>query len=154
MGKYLTWMETDFIFNSVDPSQTHTIMDVGAETDRFSLLATDTNAMVISKDIDFYGLKKLKLKTKHVNVIQADTRKIPLKDETIDAISMIEVLDYIPEVDEALRECYRTLKSNVSLILSFGDKSNLKSKLRELHGKSYGYYYGRFMQRLFKTGSQ
>jgi hypothetical protein len=65
---------------------------------------------------------------------------------------MIEVLDYIPEVDEALREYHRTLKSNVLHILSFGDKSNLKSKLRELHGKSYGHSYGRFMQRLFKTG--
>jgi 16S rRNA A1518/A1519 N6-dimethyltransferase RsmA/KsgA/DIM1 with predicted DNA glycosylase/AP lyase activity len=79
MGKYLTRVETDLIFNSVDPSQTHTIMDVGAEADRFSLLATDTNATVIGIDIDSYGLKKLRLKTKYANVIQADARKIPLK---------------------------------------------------------------------------
>ena len=86
MGKYLTRVETDFIFNSVDPSQMHTIMDVGAEAGRFSLLATDNNAAVIGIDIDSYGLKRLKLKTKRVNVIQADARKIPLKDETFDAI--------------------------------------------------------------------
>jgi ubiquinone/menaquinone biosynthesis C-methylase UbiE len=43
---------------------------------------------------------------------------------------MIEVLDYITELDEALTECYRTLKSNAPLLLSFGNKSSLKSKLR------------------------
>ena len=86
MGKHLTRVETDFIFNSVIPSQMHTIMDVGAEAGRFSLLAADSNATVIGIDIDSYGLKRLKLKTKRVNVIQADARKIPLKDETFDAI--------------------------------------------------------------------
>jgi ubiquinone/menaquinone biosynthesis C-methylase UbiE len=101
MGKYLTQVETDFIFNSIAPSQMHTIMDVGAEAGRFSLLATDTNATVIGIDIDSHGLKRLKLKTKRVNVIQTGARKIPLKDETFDAIFMIEVLDYIPELDEA-----------------------------------------------------
>jgi hypothetical protein len=44
MGKYLTRVETDFIFNSVDPAKMHTIMDVGAEAGRFSLLAADKNA--------------------------------------------------------------------------------------------------------------
>jgi ubiquinone/menaquinone biosynthesis C-methylase UbiE len=152
MGKYLTRMETDFIFNSIDPSQMHTIMDVGAEAGRFSLLATDSNATVIGIDIDSYGLKRLKLKTKRINVIQADARKIPLKDETFDAIFMIEVLDYIPELDEALRECHRTLKSDAPLFLSFGNKSSFKSKLRELRGKSYRHSYGRVMRCLFKTG--
>jgi ubiquinone/menaquinone biosynthesis C-methylase UbiE len=152
MGKYLTRAETDFILNSVDPSQMHTVMDVGAEAGRFSLLVTDTNATVIGIDIDSYGLKRLKLKTKHVNVIQADARKIPLKDETFDAIFMIEVLDYIPEAEEALRECHRTLKSNAPLFLSFGNKSSLKSRLRELRGKSYRHSYGRVMRFLLKTG--
>jgi ubiquinone/menaquinone biosynthesis C-methylase UbiE len=152
MGKYLTRVETDFIFNSVASSQMHTIMDVGAEAGRFSLLATDTNAAVIGIDIDSYGLKRLKLKSKRVNVIQPDARKIPLKDGIFDAIFMIEVLDHIPELDEALRECRRTLKSNAPLFLSFGNKSSFKSKLRELHGKSYRHSYAMVMRCLFKTG--
>jgi ubiquinone/menaquinone biosynthesis C-methylase UbiE len=152
MGKYLTQLETDFIFNSIAPSRMHTIMDVGAEAGRFSLLATDTNTMTIGIDIDSYGLKRLKLKAKHANVIQADARKMPLKDEIFDAIFMIEVLDYIPEAEEALRECHRTLKSNAPLILSFGNKSSLKSNLRELRGKSYRHSYGMVMRLLSKTG--
>jgi ubiquinone/menaquinone biosynthesis C-methylase UbiE len=65
---------------------------------------------------------------------------------------MIEVLDYIAELDEALTECYRTLKSNAPLLLSFGNKSSLKSKLREFRGKSYTHSYNRVMRCLSKTG--
>ena len=152
MGKYLTRMETEFIFKSIKPSQTCTVMDVGAEAGRFSLLSSDKNATVIGIDIDSYGLKRLKLKTKDINVIQADARKIPLKDDTFDAIFMIEVLDYITELDEALAECQRTLKSNAPLFLSFGNKSSLKSQLRELREKAYRHSYNRVMQCLSKIG--
>ena len=152
MGKYLTRIETDFIFNSVAPAHIHTFMDVGAEAGRFSLMTTSTGTMTIGIDIDSYGLKRLKLKNKNANVIQADARKIPLKDEVFDAVFMIEVLDYIPEVEEALRECNRTLKSNASLVLSFGNRSSLKSHLRKLRGNPYRHSYSKVMRFLSKTG--
>ena len=60
MGKYLTRTETDFIFKSINPSQIHTVMDVGAEAGRFSLLAANNNATVIGIDVNSYGLKRLK----------------------------------------------------------------------------------------------
>jgi ubiquinone/menaquinone biosynthesis C-methylase UbiE len=152
MGKYLTRIETEFIFESINLSQTFTIMDVGAEAGRFSLLAASDKAMAIGIDLASYGLQRLKLKSQHVNVIQADARKIPLKDEVFDAIIMVEVLDYIAELDEALAECYRTLKTNAPLLLSFGNKSSLKSKLREFQGKSYTHSYASVMRCLSKTG--
>jgi ubiquinone/menaquinone biosynthesis C-methylase UbiE len=118
MGKYLTRMETDFIFKSSSPSQTCTVMDVGAEAGRFSSIPAEKNATVIGLDVDSYGLKRLRLKTKNVGVIQADARKIPVKDSTFDAIFMIEVLDYISDLDEALTECHRTLKSEAICLFS------------------------------------
>jgi len=152
MGKYLTQIETDFIFKSITPSQTCTIMDVGTEAGRFSSIASDKNATVIGIDLDSYGLRRLKLKTRNVDVIQADARRIPMKDRTFDAIFMIEVLDYIPDLDETFAECYRTLKSNSTLIVSFGNKRSFKSQLRKLRGKSYMHSYNRVMQSLSKTG--
>ena len=152
MGKYLTQIETDFIFKSITPSQTCTIMDVGTEAGRFSSIASDKNATVIGIDLDSYGLRRLKLRTKNVGVIQADARKLPMKEHTFDAIFMIEVLDYIPDLDETFAECHRTLKSNSTLIVSFGNKRSLKSQLRKLHGKSYMHSYNRVMQSLSKTG--
>ena len=47
MCKYLTNLETDFISKSIDLSQANiTIMDVGAEAGRFSLLAANNKANV------------------------------------------------------------------------------------------------------------
>jgi len=152
MGKYLTQVETRFILNSIDLSQANAIMDVGAEAGRFSQFSKNNNAETISLDIDSYGLKRLKLKAKNTNAIQADARKTPVKGETFDVIFMIEVLDYIPELDQALAECHRILKPNASLILSFGNKSSLKAKLREISGKSYQHSYRKVIKALAETG--
>jgi ubiquinone/menaquinone biosynthesis C-methylase UbiE len=154
MGKYLTQIETIFIQNSINLSQTETIMDVGAEAGRFSQFSKTSATETISIDIDKYGLKRLKHKAENTNGIQADARKTPLKNEVFDAIFTIEVLDYIPELHQALAECRRTLKPNASLILSFGNKSSLKAKLRELSGKSYQHSYRKVIQTLAETGFQ
>src|SRR5674476_677176 len=108
MGKYLTNLETDFISKSIDLSQANiTVMDVGAEAGRFSLLAANSKATVVSVDVNSYALKRLKLKNRQANIIQADARHLPLKDEVFDVVFMSEALDYIPpsELDEALAEC-------------------------------------------------
>ena len=153
MGKYLTNLETDFISKSLDLSTENiTVMDVGAEAGRFSLYAANTKATVVSVDINSYALKRLKLKTKQVNIIQADARHLPLKDAVFDVVFMIEVLDYIPELEKALSECKRTLKPNASTILSFGNKSSLKAKLKAMQGKSYRHSYKAAMHSLSKTG--
>jgi len=154
MGKYLTQIETIFIQNSINLSQTKTIMDVGAEAGRFSQFSKTRTTETISIDIDKYGLKRLKHKAENTNGIQADARKTPLRNEVFDAIFMIEVLDYIPELHQALAECRRTLKPNASLILSFGNKSSLKAKLRELSGKSYQHSYRKVIQTLTEKGFQ
>lgn len=152
MGGYLTRIETRFVSDSIDQSRRYTILDIGAGAGKFSLPAAEKNATVVSIDIVSNYLKRVKLLNKSVNVIQADARKIPLKDETFDAAFMIEVLDYIPELNTVLGECHRTLKLNAPFVFSFGNKSSLKQKLRERRGKSYMHSYGMVMQRLFKTG--
>ncbi len=153
MGKYLTKLETDFISRSVDLCQENiTVMDVGAEAGRFSLLAANTKATVVSLDINSYALKRLKLKNRQVNIIQADARFLPLRDELFDVVFMIEVLDYIPELEQALRDCRRTLKPHASCILSFGNKSSLKANLKAMQGKSYRHSYKEAMQCVSNAG--
>ena len=152
MGKYLTDIETDFIKSSIDLSLVTSVMDVGAEAGRFSKLSTDAATFVVSIDIDSYGLKRLKQKQNSVYVVQADARCIPFKDGTFDAILMIEVLDYIPQLDFALTECHRTLIKGKSLILPSGNKSSLKAKLREIQGKSYQHSYSRVIESVQRSG--
>ncbi len=150
MGKYITKTETQFIKKALSFSTLNTIMDIGAEAGRFSQL--NTNTETISIDIDPKGLKRLKQKAPNTIIIQADARKVPIKNETLDAITMIEVLDYIPELDQAFQEAFRTLKPQTTLIVSFGNKSSLKAKLRQIKGKSYLHTYNNVIQALAKAG--
>lgn len=149
MGKYLTKIETDFVLRAIDLAECKFILDVGTEAGKFSLLATERQAGVIGIDIDSYGLRRLRLKNKQVDVILADARRIPLKEKVLDAVFMIEVLDYIPELETALLECHKTLRPGGSLVLSFGNKSSLKSKFRM---KSYQHSYGEVLYSLNKVG--
>jgi ubiquinone/menaquinone biosynthesis C-methylase UbiE len=153
MGKYLTNLETDFINKSIMFGRENlTVMDVGAEAGRFSLIASTHNATVVSVDVDSYALKRLKLKDKQINIIQADARKLPLRDGLFDVVFMIEVLDYVSDLQEAFLECKRTLKTNASSILSFGNKSSLKAKLKSIRGKSYRHSYREVIKCLSETG--
>jgi len=153
MGKYLTDLETEFISKSIDLYRHNlTVMDVGAEAGRFSLFAANTKAYVVSVDLDSYALKRLHLKNRGVNVIRADARHLPLKDAVFDVVFMVEVLDYIPELDQALGDCKRTLKPDCSCVLSFGNKSSLKAKLKSMQGKSYRHSYEEVVKCLSQTG--
>jgi ubiquinone/menaquinone biosynthesis C-methylase UbiE len=152
MGKYLTRLETNFILRSIDPQKTQVIMDVGAEAGRFSLLAAEANVTVVGLDIDSYSLKRLRLKNRAVALVQADARKIPLTDETLDAVFVIETLDYIPELTQALQEVNRILKPNCPAIVSFGNRSSFKAKLKGLRGKSYMHSYREVIRCLEQSG--
>jgi ubiquinone/menaquinone biosynthesis C-methylase UbiE len=151
MGKYLTAVETVFITKAIDFSKTVFVLDVGAESGRISLLAVNNKTSVVSIDIDCASLRRLKQRTKQACIVAADARCLPFIDEVFDATFMIEVLDYIPELELALDECHRTLKHNSSCVLSFGNKSSLKAKLKALKGKTYLHSYKQVIQNLSKN---
>ena len=152
MGKYLTRIETSFVIDSITGLRPQVIMDVGAGAGKFSLLEEENNGTVVCIELDNHGLIRLKLQNDKVNVIQADARNIPLKNEVFEAIFMVEVLDYIPEAEKVFEECYRTLKHNGLFVFSFGNKSSIKQKLRKLRGKSYTHTYDRIMNWLSAIG--
>ena len=151
MGKYLTNVERAFIESVVDFSKTELVLDVGAESGRISLMALNTKTNVVSIDINSVSLKRLKQRTQQAYIIAADARKLPFISEVFDATFMIEVLDYIPELNVALNECSRTLKPHSSCILSFGNKSSFKAKLKGLKGQSYLHSHKCVMQTLPKV---
>ena len=152
MGKYLTRIETDFISKFVDLSKLNLVVDVGAEAGRFSLLAANKKVSVVGVDIDLYSLRRLKQKNKDVTVIQADARKLPLKDGLFNALFMIEVIDYIPESDAVLSECSRILKPDSPIVFSFGNQSSFKAKLKGIRGKSYMHSYKTIMHSMQAVG--
>ncbi len=153
MGKYLTDLETEFISHAIDLSrQNLTVLDVGAEAGRFSVFAAKSQTTVVSIDLDSYALGRLHAKNRDVHPIVADARCLPLKDCAFDVVFMVEVLDYVAELEQALADCKRTLKANASCIISFGNKSSVKAKIKALQGKPYRHSYGEVVGCLSKTG--
>jgi len=146
MGKYLTEVETVFIEKNVDFSKTGLVLDVGAESGRISLIALNTKTDVVSIDIDCVSLKRLRNRTRQTYVVVADARWLPFRREVFDAVFMVEVLDYIPELEVALNDCNRVLKSGSSCVLSFGNKSSFKGMLKGLRGKPYLHSFKDVMQ--------
>jgi len=154
MGTYLTNIEQGFFLKTINLSECNLVCDIGAGAGKFSLMAVQRNVNVIAIDIDSHGLKRLRSKNKFVDVVLADATNIPLRANILDAAFMMEVLDYIPELETVLSECSRILKSGGSLVFSFGNKASLKSKLRELHGKHYMHSYRKVVQSVDKSGLQ
>lgn len=152
MGKYLTEIEQTFIEYTVNFPKTRLVLDVGAESGRISLIALNTKNSVISIDVDYVSLKRLKQRMKQAHIVAADARKLPFINEIFDATFMIEVLDYIPELETALNECNRVLKPNSDCVISFGNKSSIKAKIKSLKGKSYLHSYKHVISILSKTG--
>jgi len=152
MGTYLTNIEKDFFLKTINFLECNLVCDVGAGAGKFSLLAAQRNVDVIAIDIDSHGLRRLRSKNKLVNVVLADAKSIPLRANVINAAFMMEVLDYIPELETVLVECSRILKSGGSLVFSFGNKASLKSNLRQLRRKHYMHSYRKVVQSLNKAG--
>jgi ubiquinone/menaquinone biosynthesis C-methylase UbiE len=152
MGKYLTRLEANFILKRVNFEKTRLIVDIGSEAGRFSMINSNSSITVVAIDLDSYSLHRLKKKNNSVQIIQADARKIPLKDGLFDAVFMIEVLDYIHELEYTITECNRILKSGAPYILSFGNRSSLKARLKSFRGKPYTHSYGVVRNALRKAG--
>jgi ubiquinone/menaquinone biosynthesis C-methylase UbiE len=152
MGKYLTRLETNFITKRINFEKTRLIVDIGSEAGRFSMINANSPITVVAIDLDSYSLHRLKKKNNNVQIIQADARRIPVKDGLFDAVLMIEVLDYISELEYAIAECNRILKSGAPYILSFGNRSSLKAKLKSFRKKPYTHSYGIVRDTLRKAG--
>jgi SAM-dependent methyltransferase len=152
MGAYLTAVEVEFFLKSINFSKCNLVIDIGAGAGKFSLIAAKKRVEVVAIDRDLYGLRRLKLKNNRVNIILADARYIPIKEDVFNAAFMMEVIDYIPELEMVLTECRRILKTGGSLVFSCGNSSSLKAKLRKLRGKHYMHSYPEVVQGLDKAG--
>jgi len=152
MGKYLNDVELAFIAKSVDFSRFKLVLDVGAESGQLSFLVIDNKTDVVNIDIDRGSLIRCKQRLVHACVIMADARCLPFIDGVFDAAFMLEVLDYIPKLDIPLSECSRVLKAGSDCVLTFGNKSSFKGKVKGLKGNSYLHSYDGAVQDLSKVG--
>ena len=76
---------------------------------------------VLGGDIDTDLLsyaKKTYEKNKKVSVLELDAQNLPFEDNSFDIVLIFESIYYFPQIEKALQEVYRVLKSGGKLIIS------------------------------------
>ncbi len=121
----------------MQPEKDDIILDAPIGTGRLSEILIDylnENGKIYGVDISKTMLniarKRLK-KYSNVFISECDITELPYKDDLFDKIFSLNALHYLKNPNFFIRECYRTLKSNGSLILIDFDRTYLSMKLGE-----------------------
>ena len=109
------------------------------------ILGLDINRDAIEKSKKNIKDKKIKLETYSKN------SSLPLEDNSVDIVSMVEVLEHIKDRRKICQELYRVLSIKGKLIItvpkkhifSFTDIGNLKFRLPFLHKLIYTFIHGK-----------
>ncbi len=152
MGVYITALEMDFLFSTVKQTAKSFVFDVGGGAGRFSIPLSEKSSNATLLDLDLHSCKRLKFRNSNIDAIQSDARLIPVKEDAADIVVMIELLDVVKEGDLVINEIGRILKPNGQIILSFGNKSSIKGKLKSWRKKPYLHSYKEIVACLKKNG--
>ena len=115
-----------------------TIADIGSGYGRL----TDTYLNLFEKiylvDPSPELLKQAKIKLANqpkIKFLKGQAEKIPLKDNSLDAILMIRVSHHLPNLEKAISEIKRVLKPHGFLVLEFANKAHLKAIFKDAFKK-------------------
>jgi len=103
------------------------ILDIGCGDGGVTSIVDNDKAFYIGIDINASKLKELKLKLKRIGrhdceLIVGDASNIPLRKESVESVSMLEVLEHIPRSLEAktILEVRRVLQRDGKVVISTG----------------------------------
>lgn len=88
-----------------------TVLDIGCGSGHFLRGITDIST-------SRYGIDEHSYSTADHTVKQGDARSLPFEDKMADLITMLDVLEHIPESDTALKEVHRVLKPDGLFLLT------------------------------------
>jgi len=108
------------------------ILDIGAGTGRFVLPLTEAGYVMYGLDISERMLKIAKSKSRDeaLNLVVANAKAIPFKDNTFDCIISYRTLIHIPDYKNVIKEISRVLKPGGTAILEFNNKFSISTLAR------------------------
>ena len=123
MNMYDTNKRLNVVFHELlnESIENKNILDAGCGTGWFSKWACDRKAKVTSMDLGENLLKKTAQKCSS-KIIIGSVLKMPFEDNTFDIIISSEVIEHVTEPYLALKEMYRVLKPEGTLIITTPNK--------------------------------
>lgn len=123
------------IFNSeLRKNNSHfSVIDIGCADGFISSYFLLPNVSVFGLDVSEYNV--LIAKKKGINAVVGDISDcIPFSSNKFNMLLMGELIEHLFDPDYAIKEAYRVLKSDGSLVLTFPNISSLPNRLRLLFG--------------------
>ncbi len=102
-----------------------TVLDAGCEAGYISLKLLKNKSRVIAFDICKPAVEELQKKLKknkerkNIKLFVGEIHKIPLKDNSVDAIVCSEVIEHVPYLSRTIKELNRVLRPGGVLIITF-----------------------------------
>jgi ubiquinone/menaquinone biosynthesis C-methylase UbiE len=102
------------------PTEASVGLDVGCgEGHMLRALKSVPNAgRVVGVDLDRERLMKARQVVPHSPLMLCDIRSLPFVDDTFDYAVAAEILEHIPDAEQAMREVLRVLKSGAPVVIS------------------------------------
>ncbi len=99
--------------------QAPTVLDVGCSTGYLleDLQATMPSAKLIGVDLIAAGLRKAHANVPDARLLQADACRLPLEDESVDAVLSANLLEHVPDDELALAEIGRILRPGARAVI-------------------------------------
>jgi len=84
-------------------------------------------------------------KKRGIEIIEGVAESLPFHDSEFDFVLMVTTICFLEDIDKALQEVYRVLKSGGSLIIGFIDVASSLGKFYSAHKKGSRFYkYAKF----------
>jgi demethylmenaquinone methyltransferase/2-methoxy-6-polyprenyl-1,4-benzoquinol methylase len=101
------------------------VLDLGGGTGRAArALGGDVDAVVVDRS---RGMLR-KARTGGLSTVQADARRLPFPDGSVDAITVVDALHHMPDHDRVLAEAARVLRPGGVLVVREFDPSTLPGR--------------------------
>lgn len=111
------------LFKHISLAEGDAVLDVGCGTGRLVPLlrkAIGKKGLLVESDFsaEMLGIAKSKYFERNLFFIRSDAQRIPLKEDTFDAIICFALLPHLPDKKNALEEFHRILKPGKSIYIA------------------------------------
>lgn len=93
------------------------VLDLGCGDGLFASLACERRP-TLGMDPSFAALREAKARQAHRALVCGSATELPFRDSVIRTVVCNSVLEHIPDLDAALRECHRALKPGGRLVVT------------------------------------
>jgi ubiquinone/menaquinone biosynthesis C-methylase UbiE len=112
----------NYILGSITIDKNQIFLDIGTGFGTYIYHSSNHAKLYVGIDINGENLRKAIKKKENVELITMSAENLAFRDNTFDAVLMIEVLEHVLDDEKAISDIYRILKPGGKLIITAPNK--------------------------------